>query len=75
IAVHRERPGGSPRNAWPTSVGFVEPLGDVVRVRTGTPVPLTAEVTAEAAAALGLEEGAGIWVSIKATEIGLGPEG
>jgi molybdate transport system ATP-binding protein len=71
IAVHRTRPEGSPRNAWATSVRLVESLGDVVRVQTGAPLPLTAEVTAESARALGLETGAEIWVSIKATEIGV----
>lgn len=75
IAVHRTRPEGSPRNAWQTSVRLVEPLGDVVRVQTGPPLPLTAEVTSEAATALGLAADTDVWLSIKATEIGVESQG
>ena len=42
-----------------------------MRVQTGEPVPLTAEVTPGAEAALRLAAGATVWVSIKATEISL----
>ncbi len=71
IAVHRERPSGSARNAWATAIDHLELLGDVVRLRLGPPLPITAEVTAASAEALGLEDGAEVWVSLKATEIGV----
>lgn len=69
VAVHLAPPSGSPRNAWATSVRFVESLGDVVRLLTGGPLPITAEVTRASARDLGLEPGTPIWVSIKATEV------
>lgn len=69
VSVHLGRPEGSPRNSWPTRVEEVEHLGDVVRLMTDVPLPLTVEVTGEAVAALGIDRGSSIWVSIKATEI------
>lgn len=69
ISVHRTRPEGSQRNVWPTRVDRLESMGDRVRLLTAKPVPLTVEVTAEAAGALGLTEGPEIWLAIKATEI------
>lgn len=71
ISLHRQRPEGSPRNTWETTVTRVEHLGDRVRVQTGSPLPLTAEVTPGAVAELGLTMGTTVWVSIKATEIGV----
>lgn len=74
ISVHPQRPVGSQRNSWPTTVERVEPLGHRVRLRTGPPLPLTVEVTESATEELGLEPGTRIWVAFKATEIGLQPE-
>jgi len=71
ISLHRTKPGGSPRNAWQTTIAEMERLGERTRIRTGAPVPLTVEVTSEATAALGLQEGEEVWVAIKATEIGV----
>jgi len=71
VAVHAERPGGSPRNAWVTVVERVEPLGSRVRLLTGPPLPLTIEVTDASRSELGLGPGTPIWVAIKATEIRL----
>ena len=73
VAVHIERPGGSPRNAWATTVDRVESLGDRVRLLTGDPLPLAVEVTASARAELALEPGASVWLAIKATEIRIAP--
>ena len=64
-----ERPGGSPRNSWATSVERIENYGDRVRVKTGAPLELTAEITPPALTALGLTIGDEVWLSIKATEI------
>ncbi|HKX73827.1 MAG TPA: ATP-binding cassette domain-containing protein [Acidimicrobiia bacterium] len=71
VSVHQHRPEGSPRNAWPTTVELIEQLGDRVRLRTGSPLPLTAEITEAARVALHLEAGASVWVAVKATEIGV----
>jgi len=69
VALHGAPPGGSPRNSWEGVVASVEPDHDVVRVRLEGVVPVTALVTAAAAAELGLVEGASVWAAIKATEI------
>ncbi len=74
ISVHLEEPGGSPRNTWLTDVEVLEHLGDVVRIRTGRPLPLTVEVTEEAVSALEIQRGSSVWLSIKATEIVVEPE-
>ena len=71
ISLHRHEPEGSPRNTWETTITRIEHYGDRVRVQTGTPLPLTAEVTPNAVAALELSERATVWISIKATEIGV----
>ncbi len=71
ISVHRREPEGSPRNSWQTTVKRLEHYGDRVRIRTGDPLPLTAEITPAAVAALGIVVGGVIWISIKATEIGI----
>lgn len=75
VSIHRAEPEGSPRNSWSTVVTRVEPLGDRVRLQTGDPLPLTAEVTREAREALSLVPGLPVWVSLKATEIGVEEQG
>jgi molybdate transport system ATP-binding protein len=75
ISVHLSEPAGSPRNSWKTEVGMIEHLGERVRLAVRGPLPLTAEITEDATKALDLHEGAQIWVSIKATEIGVQNEG
>ncbi len=74
IALHRERPSGSPRNVWRTSAEAVEPLGDITRVLLGSPLPLTADVTPGAAHELLIRPGTSLWVSVKATEVELAPD-
>jgi len=71
ISVHRERPRGSPRNVWETGLTRIEHYGDRVRIQTGPPLAMTAEITPGALDALDLSVGMKVWVSIKATEIGL----
>lgn len=73
IALHPERPRGSPRNVWSTTVATVEPLGEVTRVTTGAPLPLGVDVTPAAVTALALAPGSEVWASVKATEIGVQP--
>ena len=69
VAVHSERPMGSPRNVWQTRVVAVEPIGVRMRLRTGEPLPLNVEVTPESANHLGVSRGATVWLSVKATDI------
>ena len=73
VALHRDRPTGSPRNVSEGHVQSIELLGDRVRVRVGGAVPLVAEVTPAALAELGLVEGARVWTAVKATEITVYP--
>ncbi len=73
VALHPSRPDGSPRNTWRATVVAVEPLGDTVRVELGFPLPIRADVTPAAAAALDLRPGIEIWVAVKATEIDVTP--
>ncbi|WP_420435615.1 ABC transporter ATP-binding protein [Candidatus Poriferisodalis sp.] len=74
IALHRERPSGSPRNVWRTTAEAVEPLGDITRVLLGSPLRLTADVTPGAAHELVIRPGTSLWVSVKATEVDLAPD-
>lgn len=69
ISIHRQQPEGSPRNTWQTPISRIEHYGDRVRLQTGEPLALTAELTPGAVLDLRLSEGDIVWVSIKATEI------
>ena len=75
VAVHRERPSGSPRNALPVRIAALEPRGDVVRVRATGPsgTGLSADVTPAAVAELGISAGEEVWFVIKATEVAIHP--
>jgi molybdate transport system ATP-binding protein len=73
VALHRRRPEGSPRNAWPGRVSGIELLGGRVRVRVEGEVPLVAEVTPAAISDLNVEEGGEVWVSFKSTDVGVYP--
>jgi molybdate transport system ATP-binding protein len=69
IALHRQPPEGSARNHWPGEITGFDLLGDRVRVRLSGDIPLVAEVTPAAVAAMGLREGETVWSTVKATEI------
>jgi molybdate transport system ATP-binding protein len=71
ISLHRNQPEGSPRNTWQSSIAVMERLGERTRIRTDAPLPLTVEVTSEAASALALDVGETVWLAVKATEIGV----
>lgn len=73
ISLHPERPTGSHRNVWPTTVDWLEPLGDTTRIMLGAPLALVVDITPSAAAALGLRPGAPVWAALKATEISTSP--
>ncbi|WP_406864427.1 ABC transporter permease [Streptomyces sp. HUAS MG47] len=70
VSVHRERPGGSPRNVWPGTVREITASGSRLRVLiTSDHAPdLVAEITPQSAAELGLADGVSVWTSVKATE-------
>lgn len=69
ISLHPDKPQGSPRNSWSTTVEWVEPLGPTTRVRLGQPLPLTVDITTSSAASLALGPGSSIWAAVKATEV------
>ncbi|MBT2388746.1 molybdate ABC transporter permease subunit [Streptomyces sp. ISL-1] len=70
VAVHRDKPSGSPRNVWPGTVREITTSGSRLRVLiTSEQAPdLVAEITPQAAAELGLADGTPVWTSVKATE-------
>ncbi|MGH8905624.1 MAG: ABC transporter ATP-binding protein [Egibacteraceae bacterium] len=73
VALHRDRPEGSPRNVWAGAVGGLDALGSRVRVHVDGLIPIVAEVTPAAVAALDLAAAGDVWVSVKATAIDLYP--
>ncbi|MET7615601.1 ABC transporter permease [Streptomyces sp. NPDC005408] len=70
VAVHRDKPGGSPRNVWPGTVREITASGSRLRILIASPKApdLVAEITPQAAAELGLADGTSVWTSVKATE-------
>ncbi|MDX1510997.1 MAG: ATP-binding cassette domain-containing protein [Nitriliruptorales bacterium] len=74
IALYGERPTGSPRNTWETTVDRVEDLGDRVRVLLDAPLRLAAEVTPGSVETLDLRPGTPVWPAVKATEIRVTPD-
>ncbi|MDQ1520666.1 MAG: molybdate transport system ATP-binding protein [Actinomycetota bacterium] len=73
VVVHRDRPAGSARNVWPGTVAGMERFAGRVRVRIAGTMPIVAEVTPAAVAALGLVEGMTVWAAVKATEVEVHP--
>ncbi|KQX56921.1 MULTISPECIES: ABC transporter permease [unclassified Streptomyces] len=75
VSLHRERPGGSPRNVWPGTVREITASGSRLRVLVASELApdLVAEITPQAAAELGLADGVSVWTSVKATEATIVP--
>jgi molybdate transport system ATP-binding protein len=73
VALHRQRPEGSPRNVWSGRITGTDLLGDRIRVHVAGPVPLVAEVTPAAVTEIGLHDGVDVWASVKATELSVYP--
>jgi len=69
VTLSSERLPGSAQNAFLGRVVEVRPLPDRLRVVLDVGVVLVAEITREAAAALGLGVGRPLWASVKATAI------
>lgn len=63
----------SARNVWPMVVTDLDRMGDRVRVALDGPLPLTAEITVAAMAALSLSPGDAVYAAVKATEIEVYP--
>ncbi|NRQ51440.1 sulfate/molybdate ABC transporter ATP-binding protein [Aeromicrobium stalagmiti] len=68
VSVHREQPGGSPRNVFATTVRELEPRGSQVRVQTDE---LSADVTAPVVAELDLMPGTPVFLAVKASEVSI----
>ena len=65
--------GTSARNTWAATVTGLTPLADRVRLSlAGRPTALV-DVTAPAVAELGLQPGAEVWLSVKATDLDVYP--
>jgi molybdate transport system ATP-binding protein len=73
VAIYRTRPEGSPRNVWRGRASSIELMGNRVRVRIDGEIPLVAEVTPAALRELELVEGGEVWLSFKATDVGVYP--
>ena len=73
VSLHRSRPEGSARNAWPGRIVGVEHHGTSVRVAVDACPPVLADVTTAAVAELDLVPGREVWASVKATEVHADP--
>jgi molybdate transport system ATP-binding protein len=69
VALHRDRPEGSPRNAWAATVATIDVDGHRARVGLEGPIAITAEITQSALDELHITPGTRAWVSVKATEV------
>jgi molybdate transport system ATP-binding protein len=69
VSIHRHRPEGSARNAWPARVIDLEADRDRVRVQLGGRLAIVAEVTPQAVAELDLVPGVAVWASVKAVDL------
>jgi molybdate transport system ATP-binding protein len=70
VAVYNEPAAGSPRNSFAVTITELEPLGDRIRVRSGS---LSADITVQAAAELELVAGHRVTFTVKATEVAIYP--
>ncbi|MEU6204500.1 ABC transporter ATP-binding protein [Micromonospora musae] len=68
VALHPDRPDGSPRNTWPAAISGIQPNGDNLRVQLSGPIEVAADITPLAAAQLHLVPGQRVWAAVKATE-------
>jgi molybdate transport system ATP-binding protein len=66
VAIYRDAPLGSPRNSFRARITGLDPLSDLIRVRSEN---LSAHITTQAAADLDLVPGMPVSFSVKATEV------
>ncbi|NMR18645.1 ATP-binding cassette domain-containing protein [Cellulomonas fimi] len=72
VVVQTAEPhGASPRNVWRASVIGLEAAPTGVRLRTTGDPEVLVDLTPAAVAELGLVPGADVWLSVKASEVGL----
>lgn len=73
VAVHREAPGGSPRNTVVVRVVGIERQGELVRVRgtASSGLRLAADITPSSVAGLGLGVGQEVTFVVKAAEVNI----
>jgi molybdate transport system ATP-binding protein len=68
VALHAEKPTGSPRNIWAATIAGIQRHGDNLRIELAGPIAAAADVTPAAAAQLDLAPGRTVWAAVKATE-------
>ncbi|HJW00437.1 MAG TPA: ABC transporter ATP-binding protein [Arthrobacter sp.] len=73
VSVFLTEAHGSPRNSFAVTVADLEPYGDRIRVRAGAGGQLSADVTPEAAADLGLVPGLQVYFVVKAAAVSIYP--
>jgi molybdate transport system ATP-binding protein len=66
VGVYRDPPGGSIRNVIPVTITELEPLGDVIRIRSAH---LSADITPSSVAELDLVPGTRVLFAVKASEV------
>jgi molybdate transport system ATP-binding protein len=69
VAIHVDRPSGSPRNVLHGLVESIAIDGQRARIVASTDPPVAAEVTLGSVARLGLATGSQVWISFKAVEV------
>jgi molybdate transport system ATP-binding protein len=69
IALHRNRPEGTPRNIWRLDVAEIDLEGERTRVRLHGDLTLVSEITRAAASQLHIEAKGAVWASVKATQV------
>ena len=69
VALHVNRPQGSPRNALHGAIDSISVEGERARVRVASSPPIVAEITLGSVSRLGLEVGRPVWASFKAVEV------
>jgi molybdate transport system ATP-binding protein len=74
VALHASQPSGSPRNTFPGTITHMEEQAQRIRLTIDGPLPIVAELTPGAVAALELKVSKPVWIAIKATEISVRPE-
>jgi molybdate transport system ATP-binding protein len=76
ISVHTEHPEhASPRNVWSGTITGLELLADRVRAQVDGQPGALVDLTQAAVADLGLRPGLRVWLSAKATEVDVYPDG
>lgn len=75
VSVHREPPGGSPRNTVAVTVTTLEQQGELVRVRARTDGghEIAADITPASVASLSLTPGLAVLLAVKTAEVALYP--